>query len=67
MNLDVIYEVQEVTYYTVLRRYNQTSVAGSAAGWDMSGKKGLFEFREDAEVVRDALEADVARKVRQAL
>ncbi len=56
MKCEVTYEVIEVTRYVIYK-----------TGFDFSDNYGEFKSKHDAEAVRDALEADLGRKIRAAI
>lgn len=68
MKLEIEYEIKEVTRYVIYRKYHIEDGAGDyTAGFDVGDDCGEFKRKADAEKVRDALEADIARKVRGVL
>ncbi len=65
MKLEVTYTVEEIIRYQVSRQFT----GDGPAGWTMGTDCGVGDFKRkaDAERVRDALEADAERRVRQSL
>ncbi len=64
MELKIEYRIEEITRYKLTRRYYHD---GRLLEVDLGHSFGQFESRADAERIRDALEADVRRKIAESL
>lgn len=67
MKLEVIYKVQEVTRYVITKRVQRDDHSGGSIMFSNGDEFGVYERRQDAEAVADALErTEVARLLKGA-
>ena len=67
MKIEVEFRVEEVTRYKIVRHYETDSDGFYSTGFDVGGQYGEFETRGAAERVKEALDATLGNKLRQAL
>ena len=69
MKLEVKYEIKEITKFVICKTVSLENNELVSNWWEVGDGDfhGEFRHKSDAEKVRDALEADIARKVRGAL
>lgn len=67
MKLEIKFEIVEVTRYKIVRSNSFDNREGAGlkfqTGGDFGGNYGEFEYRHNAEMVKDALEASLATRI----